>query len=376
MNKQISRRNLIKLLGISGASIPLTGLINSKKINLNKNLNESIPIKLSSNENPYGPSKKVRDAITEAFDEVCRYPYSEPYNRISQLEKKIAKREGVDPGMVLVTGGSNEGLRATGRLFGIEKKEIIACKPTYLALMTYAEEFDCKINWVPLDKELKYDLNEIKNRVSDKTSMIFVCNPNNPTGTMLDSKVLENFCLNISKKTCVFVDEAYYDYSINNGYPTMTKLVKKGHNIIVSRTFSKVYGLAGLRIGYLISNEERINQLKKCTMAGTNILASHAAINAYDDNEFFNYSLNKNKEGLSFLYSLFDELDLEYKKSYTNFVFFKSGHHIDRVQDFMKKKNILVGRPFPPYYNWCRISTGKIEDLEKFSTALKEFYKT
>ena len=376
MNKQISRRNLIKLLGISGASIPLTGLINSKKINLNKNLNESIPIKLSSNENPYGPSKKVRDAITEAFDEVCRYPYSEPYNRISQLEKKIAKREGVDPGMVLVTGGSNEGLRATGRLFGIEKKEIIACKPTYLALMTYAEEFDCKINWVPLDKEQKYDLNEIKNRVSDKTSMIFVCNPNNPTGTMLDSKVLENFCLNISKKTCVFVDEAYYDYSINNGYPTMTKLVKKGHNIIVSRTFSKVYGLAGLRIGYLISNEERINQLKKCTMAGTNILASHAAINAYDDNEFFNYSLNKNKEGLSFLYSLFDELDLEYKKSYTNFVFFKSGHHIDKVQDFMKKKNILVGRPFPPYYNWCRISTGKIEDLEKFSTALKDFYKT
>ena len=206
--------------------------------------------------------------------------------------------------------------------------------------------------------------------------MIFVCNPNNPTGTMLDSKVLENFCLNISKKTCVFVDEAYYDYSINDGYPTMTKLVKKGHNIIVSRTFSKVYGLAGLRIGYLISNEERINQLKKCTMAGTNILASHAAINAYDDNEFFNYSLNKNKEGLNFLYSLFDELDLEYKKSYTNFVFFKSGHHIDKVQDFMKKKNILIGRPFPPYYNWCRISTGKIEDLEKFSTALKEFYKT
>jgi histidinol-phosphate aminotransferase len=376
MNKQISRRNLIKLLGISGASIPLTGLINSKEINLNKNSKENIPIKLSSNENPHGPSEKVRNAIVSAFDEVCRYPYSEPYNRISQLEKKIAKREGVDPGMVLVTGGSNEGLRATGRLFGIEKKEIIACKPTYLALMTYAKEFDCKINWVPLDKELKYDLNEMKNRVSDKTSMIFVCNPNNPTGTMLDSNALENFCLNISKKTCVFVDEAYYDYSINDGYPTMTKLVKKGHNIIVSRTFSKVYGLAGLRIGYLISNKERISQLKKCTMAGTNILASHAAINAYDDIEFFNYSLNKNNEGLNFLYSLFEDLDLEYKKSYTNFVFFKSGHHIDKVQDFMKKKNILVGRAFPPYYNWCRISTGKMEDLEKFSIALKDFYKT
>ena len=370
MNKQISRRNLIKLLGISGASIPLTGLINSKKINLNKNPKESIPIKLSSNENPYGPSKKVRDAITEAFDEVC---ITRGFDNLDDILEDKAKFIEQDHSKATY---AKKIQKATGRLFGIEKKEIIACKPTYLALMTYAEEFDCKINWVPLDKELKYDLNEIKNRISDKSSMIFVCNPNNPTGTMLDSKVLENFCLNISKKTCVFVDEAYYDYSINNGYPTMTKLVKKGHNIIVSRTFSKVYGLAGLRIGYLISNEERINQLKKCTMAGTNILASHAAINAYDDNEFFNYSLNKNKEGLNFLYSLFDELDLEYKKSYTNFVFFKSGHHIDKVQDFMKKKNILVGRAFPPYYNWCRISTGKIEDLEKFSTALKEFYKT
>ena len=293
---------------------------------------------------------------------------------MSELEKKIADREGVDPSMVLVTGGSNEGLRATGRLFGIEKKEIIACKPTYLALMTYAEEFDCNINWVPLDNELKYDLNEISKRTSKNTSMVFICNPNNPTGTMLGADELEDFCVSTSKKTCVFVDEAYYDYSINDGYPTMTKLVKEGLNVIVSRTFSKIYGLAGVRIGYLISSPERIAQLKKCTMAGTNMLATHAAMTAYDEKSFFDYSLGKNKEALEIFYDTFEELNLDYVKSYTNFAFFKTGTHIDEFSKYMKDRGILVGRPFPPYYDWCRISTAILADVRRFTLLLKRFY--
>ena len=370
MNNQITRRNLLKLLGVSGVALPLSGISKELEIQTNSLRQAGSIIKLSSNENPYGPSQKVRNAIIDAFDEACRYPYS----RVSELEKKIAEREGVDPSMVLVTGGSNEGLRATGRLFGIEKKEIVACKPTYLALMTYAEEFDCKINWVPLDNELKYDLNEISNRTSKNTSMVFICNPNNPTGTMLGADELEDFCVSTSKKTCVFVDEAYYDYSINDGYPTMTKLVKDGHNVIVSRTFSKIYGLAGVRIGYLISSPERIAQLKKCTMAGTNMLATHAAMTAYDEKSFFDYSLGKNKEALEIFYNVFEELNLDYVKSYTNFAFFKTGTHIDEFSKYMKDKGILVGRPFPPYYDWCRISTGKIEDVRKFIQELKIFY--
>ena len=204
--------------------------------------------------------------------------------------------------------------------------------------------------------------------------MVFVCNPNNPTGTMLSAEELENFCVSTSKNTCVFVDEAYYDYSINDGYPTMTKLVKEGHNIIVSRTFSKIYGLAGVRIGYLISSPERIAELKKCTMAGTNILATHAAIMAYDEDSFFNYSLSKNKEALNILYKVFEGLDLEYVNSHTNFAFFKTGVHIDEFSKYMKEKGILVGRPFPPYYDWCRISTGRIQDVKVFSERLKEYY--
>ena len=370
MNNQITRRNLLKLLGVSGVTLPLSGISKDLEINPIPSKQPGQPIKLSSNENPYGPSEKVRKAIIDAFDEACRYPYG----RVTELEKMIAEREGVDPSMVLVTGGSNEGLRATGRLFGIEKKEIIACKPTYLALMTYAEEFDCKINWVPLDDNLRYDLNEISRRTSKNTSMVFICNPNNPTGTMLKPNELEDFCTATAKKTCVFVDEAYYDYSINDGYPTMTKLVKEGHNVIVSRTFSKIYGLAGVRIGYLISSSDRIAELKKCTMAGTNMLATHAAMSAYDEKSFFDYSLNKNKEALEIFYNVFDELKLDYVKSYTNFAFFKTGVHIDEFSKYFKEKGILVGRPFPPYYDWCRISTGRIEDVERFAEVLRKYY--
>ena len=204
--------------------------------------------------------------------------------------------------------------------------------------------------------------------------MVFICNPNNPTGTMVGSSELEDFCVSTSKQTCVFVDEAYYDYSILDGYPTMIKLVKKGHNIIVSRTFSKIYGLAGVRIGYIISNPERIANIKKCTMAGTNMLATHAAMAAYDETDFFEYSLNKNKEALNYFYGLFEELNLEYRESHTNFVFFKTGVHIDKFGEYMKERGILVGRPFPPYYDWCRISTGRIEDVKIFGEKLKEYY--
>jgi histidinol-phosphate aminotransferase len=154
----------------------------------------------------------------------------------------------------------------------------------------------------------------------------------------------------------------------------MTKLVKDGHNVIVSRTFSKIYGLAGVRIGYLISSPERIAQLKKCTMAGTNMLATHAAMTAYDEKSFFDYSLGKNTEALEIFYDAFEELNLDYVKSYTNFAFFKTGTHIDEFSKYMKEKGILVGRPFPPYYDWCRISTGKIEDVRRFTQTLKTFY--
>ena len=154
----------------------------------------------------------------------------------------------------------------------------------------------------------------------------------------------------------------------------MTKLVKSGHNVIVSRTFSKIYGLAGVRIGYLIASPERIDELKKCTMAGTNMLATHAAMTAYDEKSFFNYSLEKNKEALEILYKAFDEIGLDYVKSYTNFAFFKTGVHIDEFSKYFKEKGILVGRPFPPYYDWCRISTGKVEDVSKFADTLKKYY--
>lgn len=324
------------------------------------------PIRLSSNENPYGPSERVRKAMTEAFDNGCRYPGS--YSL--KLHEMIAEKEGVSADHICVTGGSTEGLKVVGLTYGKDGGEIIAAKPTFLAMMTYAKQWGGTVNWVPLDDQLMHDTDEMEKRISAKTKVIFLCNPNNPTSTLLPPDVLRDFCESASQKTMVFSDEAYYDFIEDPNYPSMVELVKQGKNIIVSKTFSKVYGLAGLRIGYMVAKPEIVREMRKNLMAFTNIIAIAAAEEALRDQEFYNFSLNKTKAGKKLIFQTLDELGLEYAPSQTNFVFFKSGVPIADLQSKMKAQGVLVGRPFPPFDKWCRISTGTIEEVQRFNQAL------
>ena len=215
-------------------------------------------IKLSSNENPYGPSELVQKAVVKAFDHGCRYPYA--YS--DKLAIKLAKKHGVDPESIIITGGSTEGLKITGLTFTQGGGEIIAGQPTFLAMMDFAEQWGAKINWVPVDKNKGYDLNSIKDQININTKLVFLCNPNNPTGTVIPKNSLKDFCINASKKTIIFSDEAYYDFIQEADYPSMDTLVREGANVIVSKTFSKVYGLAGLRIGYLIAPPHLAKQIR------------------------------------------------------------------------------------------------------------------
>jgi histidinol-phosphate aminotransferase len=152
----------------------------------------------------------------------------------------------------------------------------------------------------------------------------------------------------------------------------MVELVKQGRNLIVSKTFSKVYGLAGLRVGYLIARPDIAGRLKKSVMANTNILAIAAAQEALKDDEFYKFSIIRNKEAKAHIYNTLDELKLEYIKSHTNFVFFKSGRPINGLIADMQNEGVIIGRPFPPFYNWARISTGTMEQVGQFGTALKK----
>ncbi|MFP2997455.1 histidinol-phosphate transaminase [Spongiivirga sp. MCCC 1A20706] len=328
------------------------------------------PARLSSNENPYGPSKRVRDAVTATFNDGCRYPYP----HLFELADIIAEKEGVTKDHIVITGGSTEGLRVTGLTFANGGGEIIAGQPTFLAMMTYAKEWGASINWVPVNKKKEYDIDEIEKRISAKTKLVFLCNPNNPTSTIIEKNKLKDFCNTVSNKTILFSDEAYYDFIDEPDYPSMVELVKEDKNVIVSRTFSKVYGLAGFRIGYLIARPELAKKLKKNIMANTNILAIAAAKEALLDKEFYQFSLKKNREAKEMIYKTLDHLELPYVKSHTNFVFFNSGKDIRKLHKQILDQGVAVGRPFPPFFNWCRISTGLVEDVTKFNQALVNIY--
>ncbi|SMD45206.1 histidinol-phosphate aminotransferase [Aquiflexum balticum DSM 16537] len=370
---KFSRRQWLKSASLAGGVAFLTGAnsitsLSSEEVKKFNPRPLGPMVRLGSNENPYGPSLKVRKAMEEAFDLGCRYPWS--YN--SSLQKMIADKEGVTPDHIVLVAGSTEGLKITGITYAGPGDEIISGLPTFLSLMTYAETWGANINWVPLDKDLNYDLQEIEKRVSSKTKLVFLCNPNNPTGKLLPAKDVLDFCESVSKKTMVFSDEAYCDYIEDPNYPSMTKLVKEGKNIIVSKTLSKVYGLAGIRLGYLVARPDIAAKLSERVVANTNIMAIEAGKAALSDSEFYQFSLNKNKEARNSIESTLNQLKLAYLPSQANFVFFHANQDASVLAKKMLEKGIIVGRPFPPLNDWCRVSTGTIEEVKLFNEALIE----
>ena len=373
-----SRRDWFKSsIGIGGLMLT-PSILSAEEIKKYNPRSKSSIVKLSSNENPYGPSERVLNAIKNSFNDACRYPYE----FIQELQKTLAKKHDVPIESIVITGGSNEALRITGLAISNKGGNIVAGQPTYLALMNYAEAWGAEIKWVPVDSDKGYDLKKIRESIDKETNMVFIANPNNPTGTLLNANSLADFCEDISKQTLVFCDEAYYDYINEKDYPSMDYLVRKGENVIISRTFSKVYGMAGLRIGYLVLKPELADGLfgkyspygRPNIMAQTNVLAVAAASEALKDIDFYKFSLKKANEEKDKIYKLLDYLDLKYVKSSTNFVFFESKKHIDQLSAEMLEKGVRVGRPFPPFYDWCRISTGTSEEVDRFIESMLEVY--
>ena len=373
-----SRREWFKSsIGIGGLMLT-PSILSAEEIKKYNPRPISSMVKLSSNENPYGPSERVLNAIKDSFNDACRYPYE----FVLELQKKLADKHGVAPESIVITGGSNEALRVTGLAISNKGGNIVAAKPTYLALMSYAEAWGGKIKWVPVDSDMGYDLKKIKENIDQNTKMVFVANPNNPTGTLLDKNSLSSFCEDTTDETLVFCDEAYYDYINESDYPSMDYLVRENKNIIISRTFSKVYGLAGLRIGYLVLKPELADQLygdyspygRPKIPAQTNVLAVAAATEALKDNDFYEFSLRKANEEKEKIYKVLDYLNLKYVRSSTNFVFFESKIHIDKLSKQMISKGVRIGRPFPPFYEWCRISTGTSEEVDRFINSMLEIY--
>lgn len=356
---------LFSVMGVAGSSVPsFESFLHAKEA---LHFPPETLLKLSSNENPYGPSKMVREAMVKGFDSVCRYPWEER----SSLQKKLAKKEGVTTDHILITVGSTEALKMTALAYGLNGGEVIAGEPTFETMLHYSEHFGAHIHRVPVKADtLVLDLEEMEKRITGNTRLLFLCNPNNPTGTIVHAEQLRDFCESAAKKAVVFSDEAYYDYITEPNYPSMVELVKDNQNVIVSRTFSKVYGLAGIRLGYLVARPDIIARIKLCQADRPNMLALHAAMTALDEQDFYQYSLDMNENAKRKIYASLDLLGLPYVKSHTNFVFFKTGMDIKDFNKAMQEQGVWVGRPFPPYNEWCRVSTGKVEDMDLLTNAM------
>lgn len=370
--KKLDRRAWLKTAGLTGAFSMLGGLsaVQAKDEAIAPAAATSTTdaiARLSSNENPMGPSPKARQAMVEAFEWGCRYPHS----YATALAEKIAKKHGVSREHIVLGSGSSEGLKCTALAFGLHGAEVISAAPTYLSLLAYAEQFGAHINMVPLDDNLVHDLEAMGARITNQTGLVFVCNPNNPTGTVVPAQQLKNFCSDVSSRVNVFVDEAYFEY-IDQPYPSMIELVKEEKNVIVSRTFSKVYGLAGIRMGYLVARPDIADRIRKNRMSMLNVLAINAAQVALDDGKFYQASLTHNKKAKQLIYDTLDDLKLKYIPSSTNFVFFHTGRDIKEVIPAMLEHKVRVGRPFPPLTDWCRISTGAMEDVKLFTKGLRK----
>lgn len=373
--KHIDRRNWLRsAAGLTGA-LAFNPLFASAPVSEAERTAERIitssMVKLNANENPFGLSPRALRAVQECLTEGNRYPFGE----VNAFREVLARHEGVAPEHIHLGAGSGHLLCQSGIAFGIQGGSIVSANPTFPILMNYAEAIGTKWKKIDLNDRLEHPYEEMASAVSDDTRLVFVCNPNNPTGTLVDPSYVRSFCETISKKTTVYSDEAYVDFLPPHQQMSMTELVKKDMNVIVSRTFSKVYGLAGLRLGYLVGRPDLI---KKVTKVGGTMEISRTAVvaaaEALKDQEFVQQSREKNKRSREILTNFLDSKKIFYGKSETNFVFFPAPEQGRKVLEKLQQKGYLIRIYEHKASEWCRVSVGTEVEMQGFVSAYASLY--
>jgi len=391
MGNSISRRTLLKRGALLAGGLPFAGSLLDKvqaspiithpvspfsmpemwterEIALNAPL--VLKARLFANENPFGPSEKAKKAIEEALPTAYQYPM----RSMGDLTEKIANFEKVPQEKILLASGSSPLLMAAALYYGKPGSNIITGDPSYADLPSKAEKMGVKINRVPLTSEFKLDLDAMEKAIDANTTLVYICNPNNPTATVVDNARLKAFCERVSKKVTIFIDEAYIDYLPDPQGTTLIPMVNTGANIIVARTFSKLYGFAGLRAGYVVTQPETIKNLSLYTEASMSITATTlaAALASYQDREFLDGALKKTLASKDYLYEVLKKEGYAYVPSSTNFVIFPIKMEGKQFTDEMMKRG--VGVRFWKFNNkeWCRVSIGRMDEMEAFAAAFKE----
>jgi len=326
------------------------------------------PIVLCWNENPYGPSPAARAALRAAVSDGCRYPADK---EIDALVAALATKEGVGADQIVIGTGSGELLCALGLLCGRGGGEILAAEPTYGELPKYARLHGASLTFVPVDERLRHDLPAMSAAVSARTRAVYLCNPNNPTGTALAAADIRAFVRGLPPGVTTIVDEAYLDFATGSDVTSVADLVPGEHRVVILRTFSKIHGMAGLRCGYAIARPDVAAELASACMSTPNVFAVRAARASLTDRAFLADCRRRILASRTHITSELTRLGLRFAEPQGNFVFFDTGMPLAHFTARMRERNILVGRHFAPYDNWCRITVGTEPEVSAFLQGLR-----
>ena len=289
------------------------------------------------------------------------------------LRRMIAERNGVAPESVALGAGSSSALVATALAEG-RKGNILAPDLFWdTTSMIVERQGVTNIKRLPKHPRLEIDLDAMLAAIDDSIGMVQVVNPNNPTGVLSDPAKLREFAIKASKKATVVIDEAYNEVTDNPDANTMVPLVREGHDVVIARTFSKIYGLAGMRVGYIIAAPEKIEQISQYGVGwyGLNQAGVAAAVASYEDKEFMDYSRGKIREGREMIQAALKENGLKALPSETNFMFVDIGDlNADTFREEMAKENVLIRGIYRDYSNWSRVSMGQLADVKMYVDAL------
>jgi histidinol-phosphate aminotransferase len=327
------------------------------------------PIRLNFNENPYGPSPEARAALADCGPISNRYP-DEAYREVTAA---LGQKFNVKPENIILGCGSTEILRAADDAFLDPSRNVVAAAPTFEAVLDYARVLHSNAVQIPLTPDHRHDLPKMAAACTSKTGVAYICNPNNPTGTIVTRDEFAAFVQAVPPATLIVVDEAYYDFADDPRYASALEFIPAHPNVIVARTFSKIYGMAGMRLGYAIGAKEPIARLAaELLQDNGNAAILQAALASLADDDH----IDSCRARLNFTRKLLcSELTADSRPfipSQANFVMLDLGTDVKPIIEQFRARNILVGRPFPAMPNFLRVTIGTNPETEAFLNALRD----
>lgn len=326
-------------------------------------------VKLASNESPLGPSPLALEAARKALESIRMYPEGSCY----VLRKKLTAHLGVSGDMLMFGNGSDDLLHNLGLAFLSASDEVVTATPTFVQYRAAAMLAGATFIEVPV-RDYTYDLDALAERFSDKTRMVFIANPNNPTGTMNTRDQLTRMLDRLPPRALCVLDEAYYEYVQSPDYPRSIEYVREGRNVVVLRTFSKIYALAGLRVGYGIADPTIVRYIDQVREPfNVNSVAQYAAAASLEDPGHVTKARELNRTGMKQFTDAFEQMGLGYAPSQANFVFVDLGRDAQEVADALLHKGVII-RPGKLFGTptCARVTIGTPEENERFLRALKE----